>query len=234
MKLFTKRTVLGAATALASLSLVACGSSQSTAGDSTTDFKGQELKIGIWLGSDAEKAGMKDMVDGFEKETGAKVTEKVYTDFNTQIQADLSGHRAPDVWYMDSSMYPFFQSQGVLEPLDKEDLLADKFYPTLTKAYTTDGKLYGVPKDTSTLGLYVNKEMLTKTNTAIEDVPKSYEDMIDWLPGFQAKLDEPTARARSTPWRTTRTWHATCTSCSATAASQSRKTATPTWPQTRS
>lgn len=183
-----KRKLLAAATVtMAGLSLAACGSKSNSS--SSNNIKGQNIKVGVWIGSDKEKKGMNDLVKGFEKKTGAKVTLKVYTDFNTQIQADLAGHKAPDSWMIDSSMYPFFKKQGVLQPLSKDVANPDSFYPTLAKAFTSDGKLYGAPKDTSTLALYVNKKILKKTGTKISEIPGSYEGLVKWLPGFQKKLD---------------------------------------------
>ncbi|KZT81657.1 sugar ABC transporter substrate-binding protein [Lactiplantibacillus plantarum] len=168
--------------------LAACGNQSSSS--KQTDFKGQTLKVGIWYGSDQERAGINKVIKGFEKKTGAKVTTKVYTNFNTQIQADLSGHKAPDAFYMDSSMYPWFEKQGVLEKLDAKQMQSAKFYPNLINAFKTKGNLYGVPKDNSTLGMLVNKKMLEKTGVRISSIPSSYDGLIKWLPGFQAKLDK--------------------------------------------
>lgn len=200
MKKMHKRFMALATIAVAALALAACGNKSNSSSSNSTDFKGQNLKIGIWLGSDQEKKGMSDMVKGFEKKTGAKVTEKVYTDFNTQIQADLAGHRAPDVWYMDSSMYPFFQKQGVLQALDKNTINTDNFYPTLTKAFSTKGKVYGAPKDTSTLAIYANNDIFKKAGVDVSSVPKTYEDLIKWLPGFQAKLDAAYGKNKVKAW----------------------------------
>jgi len=167
--------------------LAACGNNSST---KNSDFKGQTLKIGIWYGSDQERAGINKVVKGFEKKTGAKVQTKVYTNFNTQIQADLAGHKVPDAFYMDSSMYPWFKKQDVIEKLDKKQMQSSKFYPNLVNAFESKGNLYGVPKDNSTLGLMVNKKIFAKAGVKISDIPDSYDGLIKWLPGFQSKLDK--------------------------------------------
>ncbi len=177
------------AVVLASVGLLgACGNNKSSS--KQTNFKGQTIKIGIWYGSDEERNGINQVIKGFEKKTGAKVQTKVYTNFNTQIQADLSGHKAPDAFYVDSSMYPWFKKQGVLEKLDSSQMQASKFYPNLIKAFKTNGDLYGVPKDNSTLGLIVNKKIMKKTGVKVSSIPTSYNGLIKWLPGFQAKLDQ--------------------------------------------
>lgn len=177
------------AVVLASVGLLgACGNNKTSS--KQTNFKGQTIKIGIWYGSDEERNGINQVIKGFEKKTGAKVQTKVYTNFNTQIQADLSGHKAPDAFYVDSSMYPWFKKQGVLEKLDSSQMQASKFYPNLIKAFKTNGDLYGVPKDNSTLGLIVNKKIMKKTGVKVSSIPTSYNGLIKWLPGFQAKLDQ--------------------------------------------
>ncbi|WP_318764761.1 sugar ABC transporter substrate-binding protein [Lactiplantibacillus carotarum] len=182
---------LGVSAALfASVGMLAACGNKSSSSSKTTDFKGQTVKIGIWYGSDQERSGINKVIKGFEKKTGAKVQTKVYTNFNTQIQADLSGHKAPDAFYMDSSMYPWFKKQGVLAKLDKTQMQSSKFYPNLINAFTTNGDLYGVPKDNSTLGLLINKKMMKKTGVKVSSIPTSYDGLIKWLPGFQAKLDK--------------------------------------------
>jgi len=186
MKKWIKNIMLSMALLASVGTLAACGNKSSS---SQTDFKGEKIKIGIWYGSDKERAGINKVIKGFEKKTGATVQTKVYTNFNTQIQADLSGHKAPDVFYMDSSMYPWFKKQGVLEKLDAKQMQTSKFYPNLINAFKTDGDVYGMPKDNSTLGLLVNKKILKKTGVQTSDIPTSYDALIKWLPGFQAKLD---------------------------------------------
>ncbi|MDN6900945.1 sugar ABC transporter substrate-binding protein [Oenococcus sicerae] len=162
------------------------------------NFKGEKLKIGTWNGADTEQAGLKKLIKGFEKKTGAKITQKVYTNYRTQISADFAARKAPDAFYMDSSDYPWFISQGVLSKLSKKQMQVPKFYSTLIKAFETKGNLYGVPKDDSTLGLLVNKKIFSKVGVDPKTIPTSYETLIKWLPGFQAKLDKAYGKGKVT------------------------------------
>ncbi len=75
-------------------------------------YKGKTIKIGVWIGSDLEQTGLNKLIKGFEKKEGAKVTEKVYTNFQTQIQADFSARKAPDVFYM---THPFIHGLSARE-----------------------------------------------------------------------------------------------------------------------
>lgn len=191
MKKSFKRLGLGVLAGVLLVGLAACGGSKDgKAGEGKTDFKGDTLKIGVWGGNEAEEKSLDELIKNFETETGAKVDKKVYTDYNTQMQTDLVGKTAPDVFYVDASMYPFFQSQGALAPLDKKEFESDKFYSTLIDTFSTDGEMYAAPKDFSTLALYLNTEIFEKTGVSVDEVPASYEEMVTWLPGFQEKIDK--------------------------------------------
>jgi multiple sugar transport system substrate-binding protein len=116
---------------------------------------------------------------------------RLYTDYNMQIQADFIAGTAPDAFYVDVNMFPFFDSIGVLEPLDRQAVNANAFYDNLINGFIgASGQLYAVPKDFSTLAMYVNLDMLSAVGLAPSDIPTSWEGLIDFLPGFQAQLDE--------------------------------------------
>ena len=130
------------------------GAADDAQGDSNegADFSGKQITIGAWGGNDQESAALNKMIEEFEKSTGAKVELKVYTDYNTQIQADFVANTAPDAFYIDGSMFPFYSNLGVMEPLDKEEMDAGQYYENLLSAFTADdGTVYCIPKDVSTL-----------------------------------------------------------------------------------
>ncbi|MFD1899423.1 extracellular solute-binding protein [Enterococcus termitis] len=102
----------------------------------------------------------------------------------------MVGKTAPDVFYVDAQMYPFFSQNGMLAKLDKDQFESDKFYESLTETFSTDGDLYAVPKDMSTLALYLNTEVFEKTGVSVDDIPSSYEEYVKWLPDFQKKIDD--------------------------------------------
>ncbi|MHC5228642.1 sugar ABC transporter substrate-binding protein [Enterococcus sp. LJL99] len=185
------KKIVGAGLVLATAVLVsACGNNGSSeSGADKTDFKGDTLTIGVWGGNESEEKSLDTMIKNFEEETGAKVEKKVYTEYNTQIQADMAGKTAPDAFYVDVSMYPWFAENGVLAELDADKFETDKFYDSLVKAFSTDGKTYAIPKDMSTLALYLNTEIFDKAGVSVDEIPESYEEYVTWLPEFQKKID---------------------------------------------
>lgn len=214
MKERMKKLAALTAMAMMTVSLAACGGQadnssddakgESTEGENTenesgtdaggdasgSDFSGKKITIGAWGGNDQESAALNKMIEEFEKETGAEVELKVYTDYNTQIQADFVADTAPDAFYIDGSMFPFYSGLGVMEPLDKTEMEADKYYENLLDAFTdAEGTLYCIPKDVSTLATYYNIDLLESVGVKPEDIPDALEDYKEFLKDLQAKLD---------------------------------------------
>lgn len=188
MKKSIKRT---AAVTLASVMALSAGSAVTVYAAEEGDFKGRTLNVGIWGGNDQEAAALDEMKAAFEEKTGAEVVFKTYTDYNTQIQADFIAKTAPDVFYIDANMFPFYSNLGVMDPLDPEEMEADQYYENLISAFTAeDGTLYCIPKDVSTLATYYNIDLLESVGVKPEDIPASLEEYKEFLPELQAKLDE--------------------------------------------
>jgi multiple sugar transport system substrate-binding protein len=155
------------------------------------DFTGKTVTVGIWGGNDSEATALAQVISDFEAKTGAKVETKTYTDINTQLQADFIAGTAPDVFYVDANVFPFYATLDVLQELDPVEMSTDSYYSNLISAFTTvDGKVYAIPKDMSTLAMYVNTGLLEEVGYTVADVPTSLEDMVTFLPELQAKLDE--------------------------------------------
>jgi multiple sugar transport system substrate-binding protein len=176
------------------ISATACSaktnSSTNSASSSQTNFKGQTLNVGIWSSSDTETKAINTVKNAFEIQTGATVKFKIYTDYNTQIQADFAAKTAPDTFYVDVSMFKYFDSLGVLQPLDTTEMGASNYYSNMISAFTSsDGKLYAIPKDLSTLALYYNTDLLSSVGMSKSDIPTAWEDFKTFLPKLQAKLD---------------------------------------------
>lgn len=155
--------------------------------EAVVDLTGKKVVIGRWGGNDAETASFKAMIDGFKAKTGIEVEERVYSDYNTELQAELIGGSGPDVFYVDAYMAPFYTQQGVLMALDEATFQLDAFYPSLRDAFETEGKFYAVSKDYSTLALYYNKAYLDEA-----DIPKTMEELLggNFLVDLKATLPE--------------------------------------------
>jgi arabinogalactan oligomer/maltooligosaccharide transport system substrate-binding protein len=168
------------ATAIA-VSASACGSSGGTASGSSA--ASGPVTITWWDTSDAtnEAPTYKALVAQFEQ---ANPTVKVnyvsvpFADAQTKFTAAAAaGKGAPDVLRSDVGWLAGFAQQGFLAPLDGTPAAAEKssFEPQLVQQATYQGKLYGIPEVTDTLGLMYNKALFTKAG--ITAAPKTWDEL---------------------------------------------------------
>ena len=110
-----------------------------------------------------------------------------------QILIDIAAGTAPDVFYMDSMWAPRFMSEGVLLSLDEYITAEDKadFVPALLDAFTWEGKLYGLPKDFSVLGLAYNKEMFTAAGLDPDSPPTTWAELESYANTIYEQLGIP-------------------------------------------
>ena len=154
-------------------------------------YEGATVTIGIWGGSDAEVATRPELFEAFYELTGITVEERIYADYLMNLQAELIGGIAPDVFYVDANVFPSLHADGVLTNLDgfiasTPDFDLGDFYDGVLGAFEYGGSVYGIPKDFSTLGLFYNVEMLAAAGLTPEDIPATMDEM----PAFLAELAE--------------------------------------------
>ena len=151
---------------------------------------GTKLVVARWGGNDAETKAFNAMIEAFKKETGVNVEIRIFSDYNTELQAGLIGGTGPDVFYVDAYMAPFYIQQKALKELKSKEFELDKFYEPLKNAFASEGKFYAVSKDYSTLALYYNKKFVKAA-----DIPTTYEVLYgsDYLTKLKATLPKGTA-----------------------------------------
>ena len=132
-----------------------------------------------WQSSPTEKERLEQVLRDFEaKHPSIKVKFEVISDqYMDVIKTRLIGDAAPDVFYLDAFDAPLLMKYGVLEPLndylDAIDLT--DFKPSLLEAFTDEGKIYGLPKDFSTLALFYNKQLFQPAQ--LTEPPKTWQDL---------------------------------------------------------
>lgn len=154
--------------------LQACGS-----------YQHEDVRISGWLSFPGEETLVQDLVDEYEQvNTGPGISyQPITANYNEKIQLMLGTGTAPDVFMAEAFWTPNLIQYDVLQPLDSL-IAADTTFaiediePRLLDAFRVDGKLYGIPKDYSTLALYYNPEMFAEAG--IESPPTSWEELRDY------------------------------------------------------
>ena len=154
------------------------------------------ITLGVWSGTDVEPIILDKLITEFTAQTGITVDIRVYHEYQTQLQTELIGGIAPDVFYMDAFLLPSLAPTGVLQPLDnfisqESDFDKDDFFvPALNAFVGQSGNLYGLPKDLSTLGLFYNIDLLEYAGFTPDDIPTEAEAFPEFLLELQANLPD--------------------------------------------
>ncbi|WP_088067352.1 ABC transporter substrate-binding protein [Gottfriedia luciferensis] len=204
MKLW--KPVVSALASIMVLGLTGCGSdnSEKVSNSDSSSLKGKTITVGSWKGTEAEVTTWDKLLNDFEKTSGIHVKKKIYNDYETQLQTDLVGGTAPDVFYVDAFLSPSLSEKGVLEPLDKyisgtKDFEKNDFFSPAFNAFKgSDNKQYGIPKDYSTLGLYYNEKLLKDAGLSSENIPATSEELPAFLQQLKDKLPKGVVPALTT------------------------------------
>ena len=127
------------------------------------------ITLAHWASSTVETQLLRQVLDAFKKKyPKIKVNELVLDPYPTQMLARFAARKSPDVFYVDSNVFPDWLKQKLLEPLnavrEAEPLQTNKFFPRLLSAFKQGKTIYGFPKDWSPLAMEINSSMLAKVN----------------------------------------------------------------------
>jgi len=126
-----------------------------------------------WPDEPAKKDWVTARVKDFEaanKQCTVKLSFIPKADIYTQAKSAVRTGQAPDIFYMEPDQ-PEFLAGGFLEPLDGHVDLA-KLEDWAKPAWTSKGKVYGLPVEAYTVELYYNKDLVKKVGV---DVPASFQ-----------------------------------------------------------
>jgi multiple sugar transport system substrate-binding protein len=152
---------------------IAAASTGATTGraDRPTATKTTTITLAHWSSSPVELKGVRATITAFEKRNPSiKVNEINLDPYPEGMLARFAARKPPDIFYVDSNVFPDWVSQGVLEPISddmaKAHMSTKPFYPRLLNAFRYKGKLYGLPKDWSPLAMQANTADLAAANVA--------------------------------------------------------------------
>ena len=147
------------------------GASLLTAGAAAAAEPVQIAMWSNWPDEPAKKEWVSARVKQFEagnKQCSVKLSFIPKADLYTQAKSAVRTGQAPDIFYMEPDQ-PEFLAGGFLEPLDTHVDLA-KIEDWAKPAWTSKGKVYGLPVEAYTVELFYNKALVKKVGV---DVPAS-------------------------------------------------------------
>lgn len=94
------------------------------------------------------------------------------------IPTAFANGEAPDILYVEPSTFTKYQSKGMLADLTPyyTDELKDDMLDSVLDSVTIDGKVYALPIEMDTLGLFYNVDMLKEANI---EPPKTWDELYE-------------------------------------------------------
>ncbi|GLH98094.1 sugar ABC transporter substrate-binding protein [Phytohabitans aurantiacus] len=176
------------------LTTTACGGGFDDEGGAAQQSSGPaDLKVLIASSGDAETKAVTDAAAAWASASGNKATVTPAQDIVQQLGQAFAGSTPPDVFYVDAARFADYASVGALEPYADKVSNLDDFYPNLRQAFTYDGTVYCVPKDTSTLALEINTDLWQKAGLTDADVPTTWDQLTAVAQKIKAKGVVPLA-----------------------------------------
>jgi multiple sugar transport system substrate-binding protein len=151
------------------------------------------VRLSGWAASPEETALLQSLLLDFTAENPDIVVkyEPITGDFWATLKTSIAAGTEPDIYYMDIFQFPAFVQDDVMLPLDdfmaKTGTKKEEFIPSLIDAFSANGKVYGIPKDFNTLGLFYNKDLFAKAGVAEPTDDWTWDD----LKAAAQKLSDP-------------------------------------------
>jgi len=154
-----------------------------------------ELTVIHW-GSEEEKDLVAGWIAQFNEEFPNIKVEQIHVPKNywDKVAAMFAAGTPPDLMYMGYPEMVLYASEGTLLPLDDyiakdPEISTDMFFPSLIKAFTYEGKLYGIPKDWNTQVLYYNKTLFDKAGLSYPDDTWTWDNVVEAAKKLTADTD---------------------------------------------
>ena len=173
--------------ALMSLSLMACGSNDSStpSSSSSSGSASNSLTVNIWDSNQQE--GLQQIADEWSAISGisAKIEVVDWDNYWTLLEAGVSGGQMPDVFWMHSNTIQMYMENDLLLQLDDyiaadSEIDLNNYYSGIVELYTrNDGNVYAIPKDHDTIALLYNKAIFDEYGVAYPNDDWSWEDMYE-------------------------------------------------------
>ncbi|MEH7331117.1 sugar ABC transporter substrate-binding protein [Neobacillus drentensis] len=154
------------------LGLAGCSNSNTTSGNGKDDKV--EITYGFW--DKKQVPAVEEIVKLFnEKYPNIKVKTELtpYGQYFQKLETAATGGALPDVMWMNGAHVEQYAEGKVILPISdlakKDNFSLDNYPKSLIDLYTVDGKVYGIPKDFDTTGLWYNKKIFDEAGVPYPD-----------------------------------------------------------------
>lgn len=120
-----------------------------------------------------------------EKNPNYKLTVRAIpiAEFKREIATALAANTAPDIAGVDNPDHASFSALGAFADVSERFAALpgkEEYLPGPLASTMWEGKHYGIPGDTNTLGLYINVDLASAAGLDVETPPKNWEELTAW------------------------------------------------------
>jgi multiple sugar transport system substrate-binding protein len=164
--------------------LSACQGSSKSSTESKSDGDKVTLTYAIW---DVNQApALKEIAKKFtESHPNVKVKVEVtpWDQYWTKLETAATGGSLPDLFWLNAANIQKYAKGDVLLPISEQaqsdNVDLTKYPDALVQTYTVDGKLYALPKDFDTIGLWYNKELFDQKGLSYPDENWTWDTLLE-------------------------------------------------------
>ncbi|MGL4972529.1 MAG: ABC transporter substrate-binding protein [Culicoidibacterales bacterium] len=147
------------------------------------------ISFASWTGSPLENMVIDHVIDNFTAETGILVERETFSqNYNEILTSQFRNNQGPDVFFVDQAMYSYWQKKGWLAKMEPYMNKGADYIPAIRELFSTDGEFYAVPKDFSTIVLFINETLLGAAGYSIAEIPTTLHEFLPFLSTLQAQL----------------------------------------------
>lgn len=164
--------------------------------------KDEAIRVSLFTDADTLHI-MRDHLRDFEKESGLKA-ESVYipyANYSDKLLTQISAGQAPDVIWVDVTLFPSLQANGAFQPLNrlmkKDPVDMSQFYPDVVRRFSRGKQVYAIPQDTAPIAcVFYNKRLFREAQIPY---PKNDWNWDEFL-SVCKKLTKKDKRGKVTQW----------------------------------
>lgn len=142
--------------------VVGCGNGNSQEESKKTDGGKEEVVIWDYFETDAQKAMMQDMIDGFNSSQDQYVASHEYVpfaDYEKQLTLGMASGELPDLVILDGCGMASFIEMDLFGDVSDADIKWEEYMEGPLESTMADGKHYGIPFATNCTALFYNKDL---------------------------------------------------------------------------
>ncbi len=161
-----------------SAGLVAAAMCAMTVGSASAAEK-KEVVIWDYFETDAQKAMMESLIEGFNASQDEFTASHVYVpfaDYEKQLTLGIASGEVPDIVILDGCDMASFIQLGLFGDVSDAEINWDEYIAGPLESTMMDGKHYGIPFATNCTALYYNKDMFDAAGIAYPDENTTWDD----------------------------------------------------------